>query len=112
MNIIIMNTSTIFNCLCSLIMMMYGTLVLLVASLTGEAFGAIYKDIIKPPGDKDSGLYSLPNLPYEYTELEPYVDEQTIRIHHLGHHRSYTDKLNAALVEWRRNVRITDNYVN
>ncbi len=34
--------------------------------------------------------YELPRLPYGYDELEPHVDGQTMRIHHLGHHRHYT----------------------
>ena len=41
--------------------------------------------------------FKLPQLPYEYNALEPYIDEQTMRIHHTKHHQIYTDKLNAAL---------------
>lgn len=41
--------------------------------------------------------FELPKLPYEYNALEPYIDEQTMRIHHTKHHQAYTDKLNAAL---------------
>ena len=42
-------------------------------------------------------MYTLPDLGYEYNSLEPYIDEQTMRIHHTKHHQGYVDKLNAAL---------------
>jgi Fe-Mn family superoxide dismutase len=29
--------------------------------------------------------------------LEPYIDEQTMRIHHTKHHQTYVDKLNVAI---------------
>ena len=41
--------------------------------------------------------FSLPPLPYDYTALEPHVDEQTMRIHHDKHHAAYVNNLNAAL---------------
>lgn len=48
--------------------------------------------------------YQLPSLPYAYDALEPYVDEATLRVHHLGHHKAYTTKMNAALKNWRETV--------
>lgn len=42
-------------------------------------------------------VHELPALPYEYNALEPYIDEQTMRIHHTKHHQGYVDKLNKAL---------------
>ena len=41
--------------------------------------------------------YELPPLPYAYDALEPYIDEQTMRLHHDKHHQSYVSGLNAAL---------------
>jgi superoxide dismutase, Fe-Mn family len=41
--------------------------------------------------------HELPKLPYDYSDLEPHIDEQTMRIHHTKHHQGYVDKLNAAL---------------
>ncbi len=41
--------------------------------------------------------HELPKLPYAYNALEPYIDEQTMKIHHTKHHQAYVDKLNAAL---------------
>ena len=41
--------------------------------------------------------YELPKLPYGYDALEPYVDEETMRLHHGKHHNTYVTNLNAAL---------------
>lgn len=41
--------------------------------------------------------FSLPNLPYAHNALEPYIDEQTMHIHHGKHHAAYVNNLNAAL---------------
>jgi len=41
--------------------------------------------------------HTLPKLPYSYDALEPYIDAQTMEIHHTQHHQGYIDKLNAAL---------------
>lgn len=41
--------------------------------------------------------HTLEPLPYAYTALEPFIDEQTMRLHHDKHHQTYVDKLNAAL---------------
>lgn len=42
-------------------------------------------------------MHSLPQLPYAYNDLEPYIDAQTMEIHYTKHHQGYVDKLNAAL---------------
>lgn len=41
--------------------------------------------------------FTLPALPYDYNALEPFIDEQTMRIHHTAHHQAYVNNLNAAL---------------
>ncbi len=43
--------------------------------------------------------HTLPSLPYEYDALEPFIDAETMRIHHGKHHKGYVDKLNQALKE-------------
>ncbi|MBD2848361.1 superoxide dismutase [Paenibacillus sp. IB182496] len=42
------------------------------------------------------GGHTLPPLRYNYNALEPYIDAQTMRIHHDVHHQSYVDGLNKA----------------
>lgn len=41
--------------------------------------------------------YELPPLPYDYTALEPTIDEQTMHLHHDKHHQAYVNNLNAAI---------------
>lgn len=41
--------------------------------------------------------FSLPELPYSYDALEPYIDKMTMEIHHTKHHNGYVTKLNAAV---------------
>eukprot|EP00890_Picochlorum_soloecismus_P003520 jgi/Picsp_1/4169/NSC_01678-R1_superoxide mn len=41
--------------------------------------------------------YSLPELPYAYDALEPFVDTTTMTIHHTKHHQTYVNNVNNAL---------------
>src|SRR6266700_6178954 len=41
--------------------------------------------------------YELPPLPYDYSALEPYIDTQTMQLHHDKHHQAYGTNLNNAL---------------
>ena len=41
--------------------------------------------------------HTLPRLPYAHDALEPYIDAQTMEIHHGKHHQGYVNNLNAAL---------------
>lgn len=41
--------------------------------------------------------FQLPPLPYPYNALEPYIDAQTMEIHHGKHHATYVANLNKAL---------------
>ncbi len=41
--------------------------------------------------------FTLPPLPYPADALEPYIDRQTMEIHHDKHHGTYVNNLNAAL---------------
>jgi Fe-Mn family superoxide dismutase len=40
--------------------------------------------------------HELPPLPYDYDALEPYIDEETMRLHHGKHHQGYVNGLNKA----------------
>jgi Fe-Mn family superoxide dismutase len=48
---------------------------------------------------KWSGEFLLPELPYAYNALEPYIDAQTMELHYSKHHAAYTEKFNVAVKE-------------
>lgn len=71
---------------------------LLGLSATGTAlFSSRQLEALETLGAFSETRFTLPPLPYAYDALMPYVDEQTMRIHHTRHHQAYVDKLNAAL---------------
>src|SRR3990167_10928439 len=43
-------------------------------------------------------MFTLPDLPYSYNDLEPHIDEETMKIHHDKHHSAYINNLNDALI--------------
>jgi len=44
--------------------------------------------------------YELPLLPYAYNALEPFIDQETMHIHHDKHHAAYVNNLNAAIEKY------------
>ena len=41
--------------------------------------------------------FEVPPLPYDYNALEPYIDTQTMQLHHDKHHAAYVNNLNNAV---------------
>lgn len=44
-------------------------------------------------------MYKLIDLPYDYEELEPFIDTHTLGLHHRKHHQNYLNKLNELLIK-------------
>src|SRR4030095_9374726 len=47
----------------------------------------------------DEPAFTLPDLPYPTSALEPHIDALTMEIHHGKHHKAYVDNLNKAVAE-------------
>jgi Fe-Mn family superoxide dismutase len=50
-----------------------------------------------PPAAAPSEVHKLPALGYDYDALEPFLDAETMKLHHDKHHATYVAKLNQAL---------------
>ncbi|MEP0847860.1 MAG: superoxide dismutase [Phycisphaerae bacterium] len=70
-----------------------GILVTGVSTALGQTAGAA-PSAGAQPGD---GPYTLPPLPYDYADLEPHLDAQTMKLHHDIHHAGYVKGANEAV---------------
>lgn len=52
------------------------------------------------PTPPPAAAFTLPPLPYAADALEPFIDAQTMTIHHDRHHKAYVDNLNKAVAEF------------
>ena len=66
---------------------------LMTNALKGQALHAGQSAAATPP----TGPFTLPPLPYAYDALEPYIDAETMHLHHDKHHQTYVNNLNAAV---------------
>jgi Fe-Mn family superoxide dismutase len=49
------------------------------------------------PAAAAEGVFKLPPLGYDYDALEPFIDAETMKIHHSKHHAAYVSRLNQAV---------------
>ena len=59
--------------------------------------GATFKTGVLSASPEGKEPFSLAPLPYAADALEPYIDRQTMEIHHGKHHKAYVDNLNKAV---------------
>jgi Fe-Mn family superoxide dismutase len=53
-----------------------------------------------PVAATTNGPFTLPPLPYAYDAFEPFIDVETMHIHHDKHHAAYVANLNKAVAEY------------
>ena len=58
------------------------------------AIGSRFAAAQAPAGE---GAFKLPPLGYDYDALEPFIDAETMKLHHDKHHADYVSKLNQAV---------------
>ena len=44
-------------------------------------------------------LYELPELPYDYSALEPHYSAEVLELHHDKHHKAYVDGANTTFAK-------------
>lgn len=47
-----------------------------------------------------SAVYKLPDLPYDFSALEPVISAEIMQLHYTKHHQGYVNNLNAALEKY------------
>ena len=55
--------------------------------------------------------YTLPDLPYDYSALEPYISGRTMQLHHDKHHQAYVTGANTAM-EQLQEARDRNDFAN
>lgn len=63
----------------------------------GEPAGAVMQAALGYSTAGGVAAYSLPELPYAYSALEPVISGQIMELHHAKHHATYVANLNKAL---------------
>lgn len=80
--------------------------------LAGSSIGAVTFGACQVSGDninskesekdvaQNTGVFTLPLLPYSFDALEPHIDAKTMEIHYDKHHAAYVKNLNDAIAKY------------
>jgi Fe-Mn family superoxide dismutase len=64
---------------------------------TAVMLAALQSKALAQENGSSAEPFTLPELPYDYSALEPYIDARTMEIHHTKHHAAYINNLNTAI---------------
>lgn len=70
------------------------------AALPAATTSALAQTSPAMPAAPPAGPFKLPPLPYAYDALEPYIDTETMHLHHDKHHAAYVANLNKAVADY------------
>ena len=73
--------------------------ILLLATLSIISFITLMPTISTKSNNLGDNQFELKPLPYAYDALEPYIDKETMMIHHDKHEKAYVDNLNKAIAK-------------
>ncbi len=73
--------------------------ILLLATLSIISFITLIPSISAKSNNLGDAQFELKPLPYAYDALEPYIDKETMMLHHDKHQKAYVDNLNKAIAK-------------
>lgn len=74
--------------------------ILLLATLSIITFITLIPTISAKSSNLSDSQFELKTLPYAYDALEPYIDKETMMLHHDKHEKAYLDNLNKAISKY------------
>lgn len=74
--------------------------ILFLVSLSIISFITLIPTITAKSNTLEDSEFELKELPYAYDALEPYIDKETMMLHHDKHEKAYLDNLNKAIAKY------------
>lgn len=74
--------------------------ILVLATLSIISFITLMPTIAAKSNNLEVPQFELKPLPYAYDALEPYIDKETMMLHHDKHEKAYVDNLNKAIAKY------------